>query len=577
MGQDLSIPDDYDPRIRMWYKDAVASNKTIVTTPYVDIATGELVVTIATPVYAEQRKLMGVVAADVIISQRAARIATFNIMGAGYGTLIAPDGTIMQHPDNNYVIKENITSSSSNIPPDLAAIGKKMLGGGARNDWADYTDNDEKHRIFYCAGKTGFAVAAIISYGEIGAIVGRITTVLIVAGIVTMALLTAFMFFLIPTIVRPLRIVEKSLARMAGLDLLTDPDTERFELNVKAGTEVGAMILSLRGLRGSFNEVISNVRESVNTLSSSSGVLDSLSDKANTEILDAKAAVLNIEKHSQEAILEVDSAANAIEEVSRAGATTTQSAMTGAEASLATSKLSSDVSEKVNEFMVELKNIGRVMEKNSEGMASVEASVTSISGFVTTISNIASQTNLLALNAAIEAARAGEAGRGFAVVAEEVRKLAEESNVASKQVADLIETLEAGTSETIKTTKESSKVISKIVAKAESAQKDLDNTVVEIRKVNDAVQSIAAAAEEQAATSSELATSASQVRNNISGLASDISTLGSTAAETATVIESVAQESKNLSEIAAGLANIMDNFTIDETQEQKKLPQGSKR
>jgi methyl-accepting chemotaxis protein len=242
---------------------------------------------------------------------------------------------------------------------------------------------------------------------------------------------------------------------------------------------------------------------------------------------------------------------------------TAASAVNGAEASLATSKLSTDVSDMVSEFVVELQNIGQAMTKNSEGMASVESAVVSISGFVTTISNIASQTNLLALNAAIEAARAGEAGRGFAVVAEEVRKLAEESNVASLQVADLIKKLETGTASAIQSTQNSTGIISRIVSKAEETQKNLEGVLDEIHKVNEAVQSIAAAAEEQAATSSEISRAANQIRDNVDGLTKELSKVSDTSLETAAVIDSVARESDNLSEIARDLEALMDKFTYE--------------
>ena len=243
-GQNMQVPEDYDPRARPWYKDATAVNKTTITDPYEDIGTQEIVVTVATPAYTYggSKKFLGVLAADVVISQLVTRVANTNIMGVGYGILIAPDGTFLQHPNKSYFMKENITKSSSNIPPELAAIGQKMLTGGARVGWDDFSEQGKKQRLFYSTSEAGFAVGVVISHSEIGTIVGRITMVLVVAGVVALTLMVTFMLFLIPTIVKPLLMVEKSLARIAGLDLSTDPDTERFESNVNAATEVGEMI-----------------------------------------------------------------------------------------------------------------------------------------------------------------------------------------------------------------------------------------------------------------------------------------------------------------------------------------------
>jgi len=77
-----------------------------------------------------------------------------------------------------------------------------------------------------------------------------------------------------------------------------------------------------------------------------------------------------------------------------------------------------------------------------------------ISQIVNIINQIADQTNLLALNAAIEAARAGEHGRGFAVVAEEVRKLAEQSSGATKEIYGIVNTIRTGTEKTVESMKE---------------------------------------------------------------------------------------------------------------------------
>ena len=86
----------------------------------------------------------------------------------------------------------------------------------------------------------------------------------------------------------------------------------------------------------------------------------------------------------------------------------------------------------------QMKNVGQGAQKAQGAAGDLEAGSRQIEAIVGLISNIAGQTNLLALNAAIEAARAGEQGRGFAVVAEEVRKLAEQSEQAARQIKDLI-------------------------------------------------------------------------------------------------------------------------------------------
>ncbi|MCL1875512.1 MAG: methyl-accepting chemotaxis protein [Synergistaceae bacterium] len=311
------------------------------------------------------------------------------------------------------------------------------------------------------------------------------------------------------------------------------------------------------------NEVIGNVRDEVEKVTNLSGALGELADKANTEIANTNAAVTLVEGQAKEALKAVANAADAIEEVTKAAAVTADAAIQATEASLSSSELSGEVAVVVNEFVAELQNIGRAMQKNSDGMSRVETAVASISGFVTTIGSIASQTNLLALNAAIEAARAGDAGRGFAVVAEEVRKLAEESNLASRHVAKLIEELVDGTSSAINSTQGATEVISGIMIKAEKARGNLADTLKEIHKVDEAVQSIAGAAQEQAATSHEISRSANLIRENVTELRNGIGTVSNTSKETSTVIDSVNMESKNLTDIAANLLDIINDFKTD--------------
>jgi methyl-accepting chemotaxis protein len=225
----------------------------------------------------------------------------------------------------------------------------------------------------------------------------------------------------------------------------------------------------------------------------------------------------------------------------------------------------------VNGFVSELQNVGDASTENSKGMAEVGESVAAIGEFVTAISRIASQTNLLALNAAIEAARAGEAGRGFAVVADEVRKLAEESNVASRHVSEMMEKLEAGTKSAIASSHDSSKIITEIIDRARATQESLRNANSQIDRVNEAVQTIAAAAQEQAASSNEIADSSGRAKNSIGDAAREISSVARAASETQDAIQKVTVEAANLSSISTDLEQLLSRFTISEDSISKSL------
>jgi len=141
-----------------------------------------------------------------------------------------------------------------------------------------------------------------------------------------------------------------------------------------------------------------------------------------------------------------------------------------------------------------LKSNMTTLGKQAEGIGQV----------MNVISDIADQTNLLALNAAIEAARAGEAGRGFAVVADEVRKLAEKTMAATKEVGEAIQGIQDGTRKNIENVEQAVSKIDEATALANGSGGALNEIVSLVDRTTDQVRSIATASEQQSQASEEI-------------------------------------------------------------------------
>ncbi|MEE8413125.1 MAG: methyl-accepting chemotaxis protein [Dehalococcoidales bacterium] len=246
------------------------------------------------------------------------------------------------------------------------------------------------------------------------------------------------------------------------------------------------------------------------------------------------------------------------------------------------------------------------MEKIKGAMGIASKSVTDlgersneIGKIVATIDDIAAQTNLLALNAAIEAARAGEQGRGFAVVADEVRKLAERSSGATKEIADLITSIQSGVGEAVKAMEEGNKEVDdgyKLATDAGESLADILKTVQEVGeqvmkisgaavelstlsddmvKVTDGVSSVV---QENTAATEEMSASADQVSKSIEAVAgvseeSSAATqqVSASAEEMSAQVEEVVASSQALAQMSKDLQESVSAFTINGTGGQEKV------
>ncbi|WP_051261095.1 methyl-accepting chemotaxis protein [Desulfovibrio inopinatus] len=187
-----------------------------------------------------------------------------------------------------------------------------------------------------------------------------------------------------------------------------------------------------------------------------------------------------------------------------------------------------------------------------DDMASLGKQAEGIGTIMHVISDIADQTNLLALNAAIEAARAGEAGRGFAVVADEVRKLAEKTMTATKEVGTAIDGIQSGTRKNIQNVDRAGEKIEEATVLADQSGVSLREIVSLVEMTTDQVRAIATASEQQSAASEEISRS--------------VSTINRISAETAEAMTQSEQAVENLAHQAEELRNLIEEIQSEGTE-----------
>jgi methyl-accepting chemotaxis protein len=364
-------------------------------------------------------------------------------------------------------------------------------------------------------------------YASSGRTFGMVLTVSI---LVFLAALT--LSFVISLVMKGL-ILSPVTKTVDAIEAVSHGDLTR-RIDVHARDEIGEMASHFNTFVERLHEAITHVAESSNQVSSAAALLDSATEQMASGV--------------EEAAMQVNSVATASEEMSKTSSEIAQNCVTAAKSSDDANRSATQGEKIIDETISVMNRISERVRETSDVIKSLGARSDQIGQIVGLINDVADQTNLLALNAAIEAARAGEHGRGFAVVADEVRKLAERTSHATREISETIRAMQTETKKAVSSMDEGVSEVSVGTTEAAKSGGALKDILTQIGKVTTEINQIAAASEEETATTNEIASSIQQISEVMQ--------------ETARRIQENASASSQLAGLSGSLKELVSQFRV---------------
>ena len=516
---DSKMPDGYDPRARPWYKSAENSSGSALTEPYIDLASGQLVISIVNTVR-KAGQSVGVVGGDLSLQAIADSLNALSFDGNGYAFLVSADGKILVHPDKALVMK----NLSDVYPQDTPRIGNEI----------SETVANGKTRIVAFAPIKGLSsvswyVGVSVDKDKAFAMLSNFRSSAVIATTIAVLIIIALLGLLIRALMQPLHVMTRAMQDIAD----GEGDLTR-RLTIESQDEFGI-------LGTAFNRFVERIHTSISEVSSAT---QQVNEVALRVVSASNSSMLN----SDEQASRTNSVAA---DINQLGAAAQEIARNAAQASNQASDargLAEDGQQVVERSIKAMHQLSEMLATSSTNIESLNSKTVNIGQILEVITSISQQTNLLALNAAIEAARAGEAGRGFAVVADEVRNLAHRTQESAQQIQTMIEELQVGARESVGTMGHSQRHSLESVEIANLAGERLSSVTQRISEIDGMNQSVATATEEQ-----------TSVVESINMDITEINTLNQEGVEN---LQSTLRACADLEQQAARLKQLVGSFRI---------------
>jgi len=543
-------PVGYDPRIRDWYKSAVAAD-TVAYTPIYEASDKSLSAGVVKKIM-RNGQFVGVAGITLDINPIRKLAQEFKLAETGYAAILDAKGNFVYHPE--FGLTDNIAEVENGV---LEKYSQIFMNG----ETSVQTANINGKEIMMAAspiGSTGWTFMTFVPQKEMLEQVTVLGKNFFVAGIAGLFLLTGIIIGITMKIAARIKMVEIMAEQVANGDLSVGAD----RTNVRFGDEIDNLINNFGRMKWNLRELIQRVYHSAEQVVDSSEQVKLNSSQSATASVNVAESITLISQGLENQASSLNSIVTVVSGIAKnieGAAASAADIKTVAEKATKTSNVGQGLIDQAVEQMDNMVQTARLAQETS---GKLEQSSMEIVQIVELISNIAGQTNLLALNAAIEAARAGEQGRGFSVVADEVRKLAEQSDLAAKKIAILIQEHNQGINNVVSSIELSIDNVDQGVRIVNLAGAEFKRITSLITVVSEQVRSISSLMQPLSAGSKAIVVSIDEANQQSHNSMGAVQTVSAAAEQQSAALEEISKTCMNLADLSEELKEQVQKFKL---------------
>ncbi|MBP2636422.1 MAG: mcpB 1 [Firmicutes bacterium] len=531
---------------RDFYKEAMSGKDEVASKWLVSTTTNKPIVILATPVRTDTGNIVGVLQGAINLDAFKDFVTKISVNGIT-AYILDQEGNIIVHPNDQL---SGEAKNMSHVP----FVQKALRGESGTEEIA--SENGVRKLVSYVYDpQTHWTICMEKNYEEYNAITQKmlLSNFLVLAITMTVVILISLVFS--NKLTKPL------------IQLVTATETiKNGNLNVTITSDSNDEIGKLAQ---NFNAMVAGLKDLLRQVNSSSEVVSAaaqqLSAGAEQSAATAEQVTTSIDVIADSAEKQVASAEETASLVTQVVADIEQivaDSTTVASVSEGTAQLATSGGIAIENVVVQMRNIETGVTTSAKVVTKLAERSAEIGQIIDTISGIANQTNLLALNAAIEAARAGEQGRGFAVVAEEVRKLAEQSENATKQISELIGEIQTDTNKAVVAMNKGTDEVKTGTGIVSEAGQTFKEIIAMTTQVSEQIQSISASIENAAANSQKIETAIKAMDTLSRNNANQTLQVSAATQEQVASVEEIKKASQSLVETADKLQGAITKFSI---------------